>query len=99
MKYLVAVIDSGEAMFTFPKTVDHDRMAESLERIRFGGERNWDRKLFKGVERGTIVSAGFISNGTCHGRSETLDLDCRPITDTALFRAQYGSIPTPDAVP
>lgn len=99
MKYLVAVIDDGEAMFTFPKTVDHDRMAEALESIRFGSGRNWDRKLFNGVERGSIISAGFISNGTCHGRSETLGLDCRPIIDTALFRAQYGSIPTPNVVP
>lgn len=99
MKYLVAVIDGGEAMFTFPKTVDHDRMSESLERIRFGSERNWDRKLFKGVECGTIISAGFISNGTCHGRSETLDLDCRPITDTALFRAQYGTPTPPEVAP
>ena len=91
MKYLVANIDGHEALFVFPTEVDHDRMAESLECIRFGGAHNWERKLHNGAKDGKIVSAGFISNGACHGRSETLGLECRPITDTALFRAQMGS--------
>lgn len=85
MKYLVAVIDEKEAMFVFPKTVDHDRMAEALEAIRFGSERNWNRKLFKGVEQGTIIAAGFVSHGMCHGRSETLDLGSRGELDTKLL--------------
>lgn len=85
MKYLVAVIDGNEAIFVFPREVDHDRMAEALCAIRFGGEHNWDRKLFKGVESGKITSAGFIQNGVCYGRSETLNLESRGAADTALF--------------
>lgn len=86
MKYLVAVIDGTELIFTFPRIVDHNRMAEALEAIRFGGDRMWDRKLHKGVESGTIISAGFIDNGVCHGKSETLNLKSRGDLDTSLLR-------------
>lgn len=70
-----------EEIFVFPRTVDHDRMAEACEAIRFGDERNWNRKYHDGE----CVAAGFIDNGVCHGSSETLDLPSREERDTKLL--------------
>mgnify|MGYP001565500443 CR=1 FL=1 len=44
-KYIVAQVEGEERIFVFPKVIDHDRMWESLEAIRFGSDRNWERKL------------------------------------------------------
>lgn len=82
MKYIVILLDGKEVMFIFPKEVDHDRMYEAMEAIRFGSERAWNRKL----REGEAISAGFISNGECHGKSETLAVASRPEIDTALFK-------------
>jgi hypothetical protein len=82
MKYIVAVVDGAESIFVFPRDVDHDRMKEAIECIRFGSERNWRRKF----RDGEVISAGFVDDGRCHGRSETLDLDSRKDLDTALLR-------------
>ena len=73
-----------ESMFVFPTVVDHDRMFEALECIRFGEERDWVRKY----HQGQAISAGFIINGICSGRSETLDLNSRDEIDTAIFNNQ-----------
>lgn len=81
-KYIVAQIEGQERIFLFPKVVDHDRMWECLEAIRFGSDRNWDRKLH---EEGSLISAGFVSHGVCHGRSETLRIDSRGTKDTLLL--------------
>lgn len=90
MKYIVANLDGADTIFVFSRAIDHDRMAEAIEQIRFGSDRNWERKLFKGVAEGKIVSAGFVSpNGECHGRSETLSLDSRGAPDTALLQDWY----------
>lgn len=35
--------------------------------------------------RSRPIAAGFVENGKCHGRSETLDLDSRGYVDTALL--------------
>ncbi|MET3916868.1 hypothetical protein ABID97_003650 [Variovorax sp. OAS795] len=90
MKYIVAKIDNEEVVFVFPRTVDHDRMAEALERIRFGGDRNWERKLHS-TNEGAIISAGFVDNGTCHGNSETLKLKSRGAVDSKLLRVALTS--------
>jgi hypothetical protein len=82
MKYIVLALGDVEEIFIFPKSVDHDRMVEACEIIRFGDERNWNRKY----RNGQVVSAGFITNSKCHGRSETLGLNSRGDVDTALFK-------------
>jgi hypothetical protein len=81
MKYIVMALNDVEEIFVFPRTVDHDRMKEACECIRFGDERNWNRKY----RHGECLSAGFVENGQCVGRSETLDLKSRP-QDTALLK-------------
>ena len=84
MKYIVMLLDGKELIFVFPKMVDHDRMCEALGAIRFGDGRNWERKF----RDGEAISAGFVSGGVCHGRSETLDLDSRGAADTKLLQGQ-----------
>lgn len=82
MKYIVMSLDGKEEIFIFPRMVDHDRMAEACEAIRFGDSRNWARKY----RNGECVSAGFVDGMRCHGRSESLNLDSRPEIDTILLR-------------
>lgn len=82
MKYIVVVLEGEESIFAFPRSVDHDRMFEALQAIRFGPERNWSRKIRCD---GEAISAGFVDDGICHGRSETLGLASRSEVDTALF--------------
>lgn len=88
MKYIVFNLGDTELLFTFPRCIDHDRMMEACRAIRFGDTRNWDRKLHPNREDGTPISAGFIDNGKCHGRSETLGISSRPKEDTKLFQEQ-----------
>jgi hypothetical protein len=79
MKYVVVEDESGaEQLIVFPKVFDHDAFAEVLSHIRVGGH-NWRREFRK------PVSAGFTDGNSCYGRSETLDIDCRPI-DTELLQ-------------
>lgn len=93
MKYIVANIEGHEALFVFPRAIDHDRMAEALECIRFGYSHNWERKLHNAREKdGVLLSAGFVENGVCHGRSETLGIASRGAKDTALLAAISGGI-------
>ncbi len=87
MKYIVVNLEGHEGIFVFPKAVSHDRMVGAIEGIRFGGGLYWERKLFKAREKdGVLISAGFIVNGACHGRSETLGLASRGEADTKLLR-------------
>lgn len=83
MKYIVMALADQEEIFVFPRTVDHDRMKEACEMIRFGDERHWNRKY----RDGECLSAGFVDNGVCHGRSETLGLSSRGAADTRLLAA------------
>lgn len=80
MKYIVTKLDGKEVIFVFPRSIDHDRMWEAMAAIRFG-DHNWERK----IHDGELVSAGFIDNGYCHGRSETLGIESRNAIDTALL--------------
>jgi hypothetical protein len=81
-KYIVVDLDGSEQIFTFPKSVDHDRMLEALEAIRMGSDRDWSRAY----RSGKVVSAGFVENGHCGGRSETLNLKSRGAVDTVLLK-------------
>lgn len=81
MKYVVVESEAGEQLFTFPKTINHDRFAEILSNIREGYGREW-KHIFR-----TPVSAGFTDGETCYGRSASLGLDSRPI-DTALLKTE-----------
>lgn len=87
MKYVVIQLGEKESIFVFPRDVDHDRMFEACEAIRFGNERTWERKIRM---NGEAIAAGFIDGGKCHGRSETLNLDSRGDADTALLKAAFG---------
>lgn len=88
MKYIVTVLNDKEVIFTFPSEVDHDRMAEAIQAIRFGSEQNWKRSL----REGEIIAAGFITLGNCHGRSATLGVESRGASDTYLI-SMGGSAP------
>jgi hypothetical protein len=90
MKYIVLALDDKEEIFVFPRTVDHDRMFEACEAIRFGSERNWNRKY----RDGECVAAGFIDDGVCHGRSETLGIESRGSKDTSLLGKFNVSVQT-----
>jgi len=82
MKYIVMSLEGKEEIFVFPRTVDHDRMFEACERIRFGHGRDWNRKYLR---NGECVGAGFVDGGKCHGHSETLGVKSRGEADTKLL--------------
>ncbi|MFL9904664.1 hypothetical protein PQR71_42165 [Paraburkholderia fungorum] len=88
MKYIVVQLGEKESIFTFPRSINHDMMYECLENLRFGNERNWVREIRK---NGEAIAAGFIDNGRCYGRSETLGLESRGEADTALLRGNGDS--------
>ena len=82
MKYVV--VDSkeaGEQMFIFPKSVNHDRVAEVLtHHIKHGDDLNWERIYRK------PIAAGFTDGTIFYGESETLKLKSRGDKDAALVR-------------
>lgn len=81
MKYIVTKMDDGtEELFMFPKSIDHDKFADAVDRIR-------RRTGFMGWERDsrTPIAAGFTDGVKCVGRSETLGLDSRGPIDEALI--------------
>lgn len=81
MKYIVTQDREGkEDIFIFPKSVNHDCMAEVLTRIKDQSWGNWER-----VYREPIA-AGFTDGKLCCGRSETLDLDSRGEVDARLIK-------------
>jgi len=80
VKYIVTEREGIEEMFVFPDTINHDCMAEVLNAIKNQRSGDWRRI------RRTPISAGFISvDGECYGRSETLRLDSRGVTDSVLW--------------
>jgi hypothetical protein len=84
MKYICFEDEDGkQEIITFPNSINHDCLAQSIDHMRNQTHGNWYR-----VGRDP-VSAGFVYDDlTCHGRSETLNLDSRP-EDTLLLRSQY----------
>lgn len=83
MKYIVTSLNGAELIFTFPQSIDHDRMWEGISATRFGSEQHWERRL-RSCE---VISAGFVSDGVCHGHSETLQVSSRGAIDAELLRA------------
>lgn len=63
----------------FPSQFVHADIAESIEHTRIFTDWTQSRWMWP-----KPVSAGFFE-GTCHGRSESLDLDSRP-GDTDIIR-------------
>jgi hypothetical protein len=85
MKYICVEKEDGkQEIIVFPKTIDHDVMAESVGRMKNSTYGNWKR------EWRTPVSAGFVTmDWKCYGRSETLDLDSRPEEDTEILQNHF----------
>ena len=82
MKYICMKNDDGEIIITFPNSIDHDCMAEACREIKNQSRGRW-RRVFR-----VPVSAGFVDRmGKCYGRSETLNLDSRPV-DTDILNRQ-----------
>jgi hypothetical protein len=82
-KYIVAQVEGEPRIFVFPTAIDHDRMWQALECIRFGSDRDWKRSL---RQEGSLISAGFVTDDYCHGHSETLGVECRGMADTLLLK-------------
>lgn len=82
MKYIVYQDGGKEYLVAFPRSINHDRMAEAMGALRFGSDRDWHRR------QGEVLAAGFIDAGNCHGSSESLGIGSRGAVDTALMRAQ-----------
>ena len=79
MKYIVLMDEDGnEEIFIFPRSVNHDCMADACKRIKDQMLPPWSR-----VGREPIA-AGFINDGVCSGYSETLGLKSRGPIDSAL---------------
>jgi hypothetical protein len=80
MKYIItSTEDFDQEIFIFPRTINHDIMAESISRMKNQSHGNWKR-----LTR-TPISAGFISNGVCYGKSESLNIKSRP-EDTGILK-------------
>lgn len=82
MKYIVVSLNAEEQIFTFPRSIDHDRMMEAIGAAKVGRGANWERPY----RPSTAIAAGFIDNGVCHGKSESLKLASRGAVDTALLQ-------------
>lgn len=79
MKYIVTKTDEGEEeIFLFPNSVNHDCMIDSISHMKNQSHGSWKR-----IVR-TPVSAGFVFNGECSGKSESLKLSSRPEDSTLL---------------
>ncbi|MEQ8409109.1 MAG: hypothetical protein RKH07_12620 [Gammaproteobacteria bacterium] len=85
MKYIRTEDENGTTeIFTFPITVNHDCMMESLSGIKNHTYHPWERV------RRHPVSAGFVdAAGNCYGRSESLGLESSP-KDTQILSAQLA---------
>ena len=85
MKYIVTTTEAGEEeIFIFPRAVYHNIMAEAVCHLKDRNHGNWKR-----VQR-TPVAAGFVDNGVCNGRSESLGLRSRPIDSALLANSQFN---------
>jgi hypothetical protein len=82
MKYICVLTENGtHEVFTFPNTVNHDAMMQGLSRLK---DKTYGNR--KGELR-VPVSAGFVVDGVCFGRSITLNISSRP-EDTEILKAQ-----------
>ncbi|MCK4621281.1 MAG: hypothetical protein KAT62_03600 [Desulfuromonadales bacterium] len=86
MKYICTEQEGGvQEIFIFPRTVNHDAMAEMLERIKDHTTGSWTR-----ISR-MPISAGFVTkDGICYGESITLNLESRHQVDADLLAEQHS---------
>jgi hypothetical protein len=77
LKYIVFDFNECESPVIFPKTLDHDYMAEAFCRVKFLGRRRY--------RSAKILSAGFYLGGDCTGKSESLNIKSRENIDTKLM--------------
>jgi hypothetical protein len=70
MKYIVVNDGSGDLMFTFPSEIKHYEVFKAASEMRPGVD---------------CIAAGFIMSGHCYGRSESLGVESRNVTDTLLL--------------
>ena len=84
MKYICTANEQGKLeIFVFPKSIDHDAMAEVISGIKDSTRGIWSRVMRE------PVSAGFVSSQKkCHGESITLNLKSRE-EDTSLLMSQF----------
>lgn len=80
-KYIVIKTGGEEMLFLFPAAIAHNHMFEAVTSAKQGPHQSWSRPY----RLAEIVSAGFVLNGRCHGRSESLDVSSRPDIDTHLL--------------
>lgn len=87
MKYIILQVEDKTYPFTFSKELNHSDFCDIVKRIKMypnGGHTHWEKKL----ARADCVGAGFISkDGTCSGRSESLNIESRP-EDTDIVGLQ-----------
>ena len=75
--------DRKDEIIVFPRSINHDCMAEAMQRLKNQTWGNWKR-----LTR-IPVSAGFVdSTGVCYGKSETLNLFALVPEDNELLRIQ-----------
>lgn len=79
MKFVTHQINNQDVIYVFPRSVNHDHFAESIESIRFS---DYD------CDGGNLISAGFVEGRTCEGASGTLDLCARKNLDSFHLRTQ-----------
>ena len=71
MKYVVFDGYNGEQIIIFPKKIQHSHFAKSITELSFNTMRP--------------ISGGFIVNGECVGKSESLRMESRGDKDTELI--------------
>lgn len=82
MKYIVTEDENfKEEIFLFPNSVNHACFAEAIGGILNQKHGNWKR-----IQR-IPVSAGFVTGGVCHGKSESLHMTSRA-SDNDILKAQ-----------
>jgi len=72
--------EEQEAIFVFPRSLNHDGMMEGIQSVRRGTPQNWKRNW-----DAHAIAAGFVVNGKCVGHSETLGLQSRGSVDDILL--------------
>lgn len=85
-KYIVVDRSGTEEIITFPTLIRHDRMFAQVAAVKTGGDQNWTRDY----RDAKVIAAGFVDNGDCQGRSESLKIESRGAIDTALLKRSLG---------
>lgn len=84
MKYICVLHEDGfEEIIVFPRTINHDCMAEVAGGIKNKIHGNWQRV------RREVISAGFVTSSLqCIGASVSLGIKSRE-EDTSLLKKQF----------